>query len=71
METFIFIATGNLDKEIPTGYCICKHCFERVETGIMNLAYHWSNCSGKEEFELMMKNPELYIKKKKESLKLL
>ena len=65
MEGYTFVATDNLDQAIQTGHCICDHCGQRVETGIMNLADHWSKCWGKEEFNFIMSNPEKYIEMKK------
>lgn len=64
-DGFTFVATGNFDKQLPTGHCICDHCGARVETGIMNLAEHWSKCWGKAEFEEMKSDPKRYIEKKK------
>ena len=44
MDTFTFVPTGNLDRAIPTGYCICNDCGARVETGIINLSEHYWTC---------------------------
>jgi hypothetical protein len=64
LDGFTFVPTGNLDRPIPTGHCICKHCGERVENGIMNLAEHWRNCWGKDEFDEMIADPQAYRQKK-------
>ena len=64
-DHFDFIPTDNLDKPVQTGHCICKHCGQRVETGIINLSTHWSECWGKTEWEQVKKAPKLYLDKKK------
>jgi hypothetical protein len=44
-DTYDFIPTGGDPEGIQTGYCICKKCKQRVETGIVNLSEHWWKCS--------------------------
>lgn len=63
MDGFTLVSKG--DGIDPDRYCICDHCGARVETGILNLADHWSKCFGKKEFDYMMSDPERYIDEKK------
>lgn len=37
--------TGNTFPD----YLICKHCKQRVERGIANVATHWVNCEERKE----------------------
>lgn len=54
-QHFDFIQTSKDGTDrIRTGYCICKKCGQRVETGIINLSEHWSKCY-KEEYEEIIK----------------
>ena len=47
MNGFKFVPTGNFDKHIQTGHCICETCGVKVETGVVNLVTHWKDCCGK------------------------
>lgn len=53
MDTFDFIPTGGNPDGIRTGYCVCKKCGVCVETGIINLSKHWSECS-RDDFAAIM-----------------
>lgn len=68
MDGFTLVHDDKLEID-PNRYCICDHCGARVETGIFNLADHWSKCFGKEEFEFMKSDPLLYLETKKQSIK--
>lgn len=35
---------------------ICKHCMERVETGIANVAHHYMNCEKRTDGLIYTKN---------------
>lgn len=44
-DDFDFVATGpDEPNKLRVGYLICKHCKQRVETGVINVSSHWMNC---------------------------
>lgn len=41
------------DESLEPHTARCNHCQKIIPTGILNISRHWSECSGKEVYEII------------------